>query len=112
MNIKEMICEYIRATEENDERSEKIAAGLNLLCEGSTESVVEPLTYRLYRFYDRLMVQLVGEEAFEYISWYLYDSRLVDGTYDRKVVVDDIEYTLESPEDLYDVCIAPLYTTE
>lgn len=101
MNTRELVVEYIKATEENDARNRKIEEGLNLLCEGSVDSAIDSMTYRLYKFYDDLMIQTLGEETFEWVIWYLYDSK---GT-NRTVGINGVQYSIETPEQLYDICI-------
>jgi hypothetical protein len=106
MNARETIIEYINAMQENDERNLAIEKGLSLLCE-DTPLAVDSMTYRLYRFYDDLMIHTFGQETFNWIMWYLYDS-VISG---KKVMIDGeelgstVEHVIDTPEKLYDICI-------
>ena len=103
MNRRELIIEYINAVGENDERNRKIEQGLDLLCD-SSGICLESITYRLSKFYDTLMAQMIGQSSFDWVMWYLYDSV---GT-DKTVIIDNIKYHIETPEQLCDICIGEL----
>lgn len=113
MNLRELIIEYIYAVEENDTRNNKIEEGISLLCNGEPVDI-DSMTYRLYSVYDQFVIRAAGQEAFEWINWYLYESTFtgrsvrIDG--DELGSVVDIE--IASPEMLYDVCIAKLIETD
>ena len=113
MNLRDLIIEYIHAVEENNERNHKIEEGISLMCDGSPVAV-DSMTYRLYSVYDELLIRVVGQTAFEWINWYLYDSTICDRTInidgDELGSVVDVEIT--SPEMLYDVCIAKVIETD
>lgn len=103
MNKRELIIEYIKAAEENDERNRKIEQGLDLLCD-SSGVVMEPMTYRLAKLYDNLLIHVIGQSNFDWIMWYMYESAETG----RDVVIDEVRYVIETPERLCDVCIGEI----
>jgi hypothetical protein len=72
MTNKEFAYRYLLAKYEEEDRNDKIQAGIELLMNGY--SVIETLPYSLYSLYDDLVIEKIGEQNFNWLIWFLYDS--------------------------------------
>ena len=103
MEKKQLVLDYIAAVEKQIEVEERFNDALQHITDGHT--VYDPITYEYSSVFDKAMIMAVGQEAFDWVLWYLWDRPLLPVDPKTNVEIDGVEYHIETPQQLVDICI-------
>jgi hypothetical protein len=97
-NFLKIVKEYVQATEDYNQRVEKISEAF-----GEDNSISTLVPDSFWKNRDNLLKEIIGASNFDWLTWFLYD-RAKHETGSPNVYIDKVGYFINTLERLVEVC--------